>query len=148
MRNDLKQYIQMKKESWKQFPQFKKSGIAIIAFYIIIESVIDDFTFLSVDWIARQIGISESYLCRCYKDFYKSSPYKHIVRRKIKVARELLAQHADLSIEEIAAKLDYCDGNYFIKVFKKEVKMTPHQFRLKYVKGKKRTRKSRVNTKY
>jgi two-component system response regulator YesN len=148
MRNDLKQYIQMKKESWKQLPQFKKTGIAIIAFYIIIEAVIDDFKFLSVDWIARQIGISESYLCRCYKDFYKSSPHKHIVRRKIKVARELLLQHPDLSIDEIAEKLDYCDGNYFIKVFKKEVEMTPHQFRLKYSKRKKRTRKGRVNTKY
>jgi YesN/AraC family two-component response regulator len=60
-------------------------------------------------------------------------------------AKELLLQRLDLSIEEIAKKLDYCDGNYFIKVFKKSVKMTPLQYRLEYAEGKKNPRKCRGN---
>jgi AraC-like DNA-binding protein len=140
MRNDLKQYIQRQKQFWERYPKFKKNGIAMLTHTIVYESECEDFKFLSVDWTARQIGISESYLCRCYKDFYKSSPYELIVQRKMTVARELLLQRLDFSIEEIAGKLDYCDGNYFIKVFKKKVKITPHQYRLKYSKRKKRAR--------
>ncbi|NIM14626.1 MAG: helix-turn-helix domain-containing protein [Candidatus Aminicenantes bacterium] len=148
MRNDLEQYIQEQKQCWEWYPEFKKKGIAVLTHFVVYKSECEDFQFLSVDWIARQLGISESYLSRCYKDFFKSSLYELIVQRKMTVARKLLLQRPDLSMDEIAAKLDYCDGNYFIKVFKKEVNITPHQFRLKFSKRKKRTRKGRVNTKY
>lgn len=146
MRNDLKQYIQEQKQSWECSPEFKKTGIAVLTHFVIYKSECEDFQFLSLDWIARQLGISESYLCRCYKNSFGSSPYELIVKRKMTVARKLLLRHPDLSMDEIAAKLDYCDGNYFIKVFKKEVNITPHQFRLRFSKRKKRTRKGRVNT--
>jgi len=125
--------IKRKREYWKWFPFAKKGGIAMLADALIDQCEREDFKNLTADWLARKIGVSESYLSRCYKDHYKTSLHRDIVRHKMVVAKELLVKYPRASMNRVAEMLDYSDGNYFIKVFKKACKMTPHQYRKKTI---------------
>jgi AraC-like DNA-binding protein len=126
----------------KLIPGFKKRGIAIFTLNVIGYCTPGDFEFFSLQWLADKIGISESFLTRCFKDLFKSSPLHSIQEQKMNLAKELLIKFPRMSIDQVAAELHYSSGNYFIKAFKKINKVTPHRFRL--IERKERKRKFKL----
>ena len=137
--DDMKEEIEWEIEFWKQHPEFKKSGIAFISYNFITKSKIQDLQYLSIDWLARTLNVSESYISRAFKTIFTqvTCPQHLIIKQKMKLAKELLVKQPNLSMDEIAEKLGYCTGNYFIKVFKKNCKITPHKYRLKEIRERK-----------
>ena len=130
-------------ESWKRSPQHKKNGIACAIYDIIDSTEVEELEDLSIEQIARILDVSESYISRAFKDFFTHmpTPQKFIIRHKLKLAKKMLIKYPKLSMNEIAEKLAYCSGNYFIKVFKKYYKITPAQFRKQEILQRKRTYK-------
>ena len=136
----MKEKIEREFEFWKRHPGFKKSGIAILTYKLITLSEIEDLQYLSVDWIARTLKVSESYVSRAFKTVFTTGPNPQalLFRHKMKLAKKLLIKQRDLSMDEVAEKLGYCCGNYFIRVFKKYWKITPHKYRRKEIQKRKR----------
>lgn len=72
--------------------------------------------------------MSEFHFSRLFKQSTGCAPYRYVVGRRIQRGRELLAKTA-LPLYEISEKLGFGDQSHFTTVFRKNVGMTPKQFR-------------------
>ena len=73
-------------------------------------------------------NVSQAYLSNLIKKESGMTFSQHLTRLRINKSKEKLMQ-TDLSILEVAELVGYSDYYYFIKVFKKEVGITPFQFK-------------------
>jgi AraC-like DNA-binding protein len=75
---------------------------------------------LSVDHLCREFYISKSELYKLISPYAKGGIAKYVKEERIKAAAELLRK-TDMSALEIASEVGFCDVNYFLRVFKKEI---------------------------
>ena len=83
---------------------------------------------LTLDDIAKHAFVSACYLSRGFKNQCGVGVSNYITQRKIMIACGLL-QYSDLNMNTIALELAWQDANYFCRVFKKTVGMTPSAYR-------------------
>lgn len=133
----IEERIKRESHFWERFPELKGNGVAYLAYTLITRSEAEDFEYLTLKRIAKNLKVSESYLSRCLKKFCSLSFHSLKIQRRMQLAKELLVKSPRLSMDGVAKKLCYSTGNYFIKVFKKECKMTPAQYRKKTIKENK-----------
>lgn len=86
---------------------------------------------LPLSEISHHVGLNPNYLSRLFKNETGMTITDYILEEKIKEAC-LWLQNSDMSIIDIASQLNFSDQSYFIKVFKRNRRMTPKQYRLKY----------------
>ncbi|MCM1111115.1 MAG: response regulator [Clostridium sp.] len=110
-------------EDTPQFTKFDKDFMTRIN--TLIEENIDNSQFSIAD-ITREFGISRSLLHTKMKSFVNCSMTDYIRRRRIERACRLLREGYNVS--ETAYRTGFSDPNYFSKVFKKEIGMTPTEF--------------------
>ena len=84
----------------------------------------------SVESYANKLNITSGHLNDIVKKNLKITAKKFIQNRILLEAKRLL-NYSDLTISEIAWKLNYNDLSYFIRFFKKSTGLTPVQFRKK-----------------
>lgn len=72
--------------------------------------------------------MSPNYFSSIFKQEIGISAVNFITDVRMKKAQELLSQ-SDNSVVDIAKKVGYEDSQYFFRVFKKNVGMTPLQYR-------------------
>lgn len=77
---------------------------------------------------AEKCHTSPSYIARMFKKHYDVSFITYVNNIRIKKAQELL-RDSELSIKEVAYKVGYNNLNYFYRVFKKNVGVTPNVFK-------------------
>ena len=77
---------------------------------------------------ARSVGISREHLIRSFREVYGETPYGFQLRRRLETASRLL-RYTELSVKEIAYRLDFCGPGYFAVCFRKKFNMTPRQWR-------------------
>lgn len=77
---------------------------------------------------SRQLAVSERKLNRLCKKYNGSTPGKIVEERIVLEAKRLLSYN-NMRINEIAHQLGFSDDSYFVKFFKKHVKMTPKEFK-------------------
>jgi AraC-like DNA-binding protein len=58
----------------------------------------------------------------------------NIIQERLMLEAKRLLVHTNLTISQIAAKLNYMDNSYFNRFFKKIAGITPEQFRRKFQK--------------
>lgn len=92
---------------------------------------LNDFQEISLETAAISVGLTPQYLSRIFKDRYKMNFLEYLISRRMELASRLLKE-TDLSIKEIAVRSGYTDVNYFGRVFKKQIKISPRDYRLKY----------------
>ncbi|MFP3592744.1 helix-turn-helix domain-containing protein [Chryseobacterium sp. SIMBA_038] len=81
---------------------------------------------LSIDSIAKLAYVSKSNFFKMFKDELGTSPNEFILQERINKAKELLASQN--SIKETAYQTGFSDTNYFTRVFKQLVGVTPKSF--------------------
>lgn len=86
---------------------------------------------ISLEWIANEIGISNSYLSTMFKKEMGISFTKYILDLKINKAIILL-ESGNTNLKEIIMESGFNDYNYFFKLFKKNTGMTPKEYMQKY----------------
>ena len=89
------------------------------------------FPDITVMDVADHLHISRSYLFALFKNHLNTSPQKFLTMSRISGARELLAK-TDLPIADIAGSCGYRNPFAFSRAFKREVGMTPGEYRLEY----------------
>lgn len=78
--------------------------------------------------VARAIGLSQYHLSRLFKKLTGMTMGEYLIRERIEAAKHLLTT-SDLTISQIAYLLRFCDQSYFTLVFRKEIGVTPGQYR-------------------
>jgi AraC-like DNA-binding protein len=83
---------------------------------------------ISLEDIARQIGMDKTYLARLFKKSEGITVVQYIERKKIALVREML-EFSDYTIAEIAAYLSFSSQSYMGELFKRQTGVTPVQYR-------------------
>jgi AraC-like DNA-binding protein len=81
---------------------------------------------LSIDSIAKMAYVGKSNFFKMFKDELGTSPNEFILQERINRAKELLASQN--SIKETAYQTGFSDANYFTRVFKQLVGVTPKSY--------------------
>jgi AraC-like DNA-binding protein len=85
----------------------------------------DDITLQDM---AAQVRLSPFVLLRQFKEATGTTPYAHLAGLRISRAQELLRK-SRVPVEEIANRLGFKDPDYFARFFKKNIGITPTQYR-------------------
>ena len=79
--------------------------------------------------VAKKFNYSVGHLCRKFKQDTGDSVINYIIKYRISHAMRLLFERRDLNIEEVALEVGFNDVQYFTKLFKKFVGMSPGKYR-------------------
>ncbi|MFB5661862.1 AraC family transcriptional regulator [Alteribacillus sp. HJP-4] len=83
---------------------------------------------VTVEELAELAELSRGYFIKQFQEFFHLTPKQYITRLRIQYAVELL-QNTDLPVKTIALKTGFSDDNYFYKVFRKMIGISPGKFR-------------------
>ena len=78
--------------------------------------------------ICESLGYSKSYLSRLFREQTGGSIANYAVRAKINRAKEMI-RDGSMNFSEISDRLAFDNPQYFSRVFKRESKMTPSEFK-------------------
>lgn len=81
--------------------------------------------------MAQLTGLSERALTRRFKLVTGMSPLAYVQTIRIEEAKQML-EASSMPIEAIAEELGYEDASFFSRLFKREVRLTPAQYRRKF----------------
>ncbi|HEX7871032.1 MAG TPA: helix-turn-helix domain-containing protein [Chryseobacterium sp.] len=84
----------------------------------------------NVQYFADKLGLTANYLGDIIKHFTQKSALENIHEFVIKKAKELLKQNTEMNTTEIAYELGFEYPNYFSKFFKKQVGLSPKEYRI------------------
>lgn len=90
---------------------------------------------LSVPALARQVGLSQNWLARRFRDHHGQTVQHYHLARRIEHAQSLLLT-TDLPIARIAARLGFGDSQHFNKQFRRLVGCNPTAYRLRGAKDR------------
>ncbi len=87
---------------------------------------------ISVKRLAEMSHLSMSQFRKTFTETFRSSPLGFIQKIRLQVACRKLSR-SDMGIAEIAQGCGYCDQSYFTRQFRKQLGMTPLQYRRRYL---------------
>ncbi len=105
--------------------QSRMSPIIIKACTILNDNLSRD---ISLEEISRRVEISPFYFSKLFKEETGENFIEYVTMARVQKAKDLLRDHSR-SIKEISADSGYADPNYFSKLFKKIVGLTPTEYR-------------------
>ncbi len=86
---------------------------------------------LTLETLARQFSLEKSYLPKKFKSQFGITPTAYLAAVRIRKAKELL--HAtDYPVCKIAELVGMANTSYFIRLFKAQEALTPHEYRQKW----------------
>lgn len=74
-------------------------------------------------------GFVPTYLRSIFREFYEMSPSEYLQQIRLDKAEEMLLLEPEISLRDISEEIGYHDALYFSKTFKKELGMTPSEYR-------------------
>ena len=83
---------------------------------------------ISAGNIAAALGYNVDYLGRIYRQTYHCTLTQAIHRHRIEVARKYLLD-SNMTIEQIALSCGFTNSDYFRRIFKRHMKITPTDYR-------------------
>ena len=87
---------------------------------------------LSINKISEHIHLSPSHMCFLFKDKTGKTLNQFLTEFRMEKARELLCKK-EYKVSDIAVKVGYSDSNYFTKIFRKWMGLTPTEYRGRYL---------------
>jgi len=87
---------------------------------------------ISLNDLANQYFISQSYLSRSFKRITGYNFRDYLTMQRISVAKELLI-HTDISVTELCSHVGYSSVNHFIRIFKQLEGITPYRFKTTHI---------------
>lgn len=84
---------------------------------------------LSLQSAAKAMNYSDTYFCKVFKHCFGKSFTAYLTEFRIGMAKQML-EDITINVKEISDKVGYRDSNYFTKVFKRIVGVTPSEYRI------------------
>lgn len=88
---------------------------------------------ISLDDVAAHVHLSPNYFSRIFKQYTEQTYINFLIRCRIDKAKEYLI-NTDLKIYEISSMVGYDNLQFFSRLFKSFEKLTPKEYRNKFVK--------------
>ena len=104
--------------------KFEKESIAKASLYI----ASNYFSQISNKELADFTNLSLSHFLKLFKECNGTTPQNYLISCRIENAKRLLTE-TDYSIRHIAESVGFADALYFSKVFKKNVGLTPSEYK-------------------
>jgi AraC-like DNA-binding protein len=82
----------------------------------------------TLDQLAAECHLDAAYLCRLFQRYDHQSPYQFLMRLKMNLAAEWLAQPGAL-VKQVAERAGFRDQFHFSRAFKKVLGVAPNAFR-------------------
>lgn len=102
---------------------------AVLPIKLILEYIDEHYTEnLRVHELAKQFHFNADYFSALFRKSTDTTFTKYVMEKRILMAKHLL-KHTDLSIQEVALKSGFQDYHQFSKLLKREIGMTPSQYR-------------------
>lgn len=79
--------------------------------------------------VAAAMNYSDAYFCKLFKQCFDKSFVSYLTWFRIEKAKEMLGDIL-INVKDVSTKVGYRDSNYFAKVFKRMVGVTPSEYRL------------------
>jgi len=86
---------------------------------------------ISIDTVAHQVGISPRHFKRRFRKATGASPLVYLQKVRIQAAKEKLETTRE-SVNEITYRIGYEDSSTFRRLFKREVGVSPREYRDKF----------------
>ena len=86
----------------------------------------------SIEYAANKLFLSRFYFQSLYKQFFKTTFQNDLICARISLAKKLLL-YSNNKIYEIAEMCGYKNVEHFTRQFKKQVGVTPREFKNKYI---------------
>lgn len=83
---------------------------------------------ITVTDVVNYLGIDRTYLFRIFKIYLEVSPKSYLTNTRLRAAKDMLIK-SDTSIKFIALSCGYTNYVHFSKAFRKQVGMSPSQFK-------------------
>lgn len=83
-----------------------------------------------LDEVADKVGLSLRSLRRRFKSATQETPMQYLHRVRLETAKNLLANSA-LGVDQIAYRIGYEDANYFSRLFRKKLGLSPSEYRVR-----------------
>jgi AraC-like DNA-binding protein len=83
---------------------------------------------ISVTQLAERFAYNPKYLSMLFRKFTGKTAKAYVIEKKIGLAKRLLQSGTD-SVKQVARAVGFSDEYYFMRIFKKEVGMTPKNYR-------------------
>ena len=83
---------------------------------------------LSLSAIADELGMSQYYFCRLFKQSIGLPPHQYLIQQRIERAKQLLKQ-PELTVTAVALECGFTNQSHFAKHFRQRTGITPKQFR-------------------
>lgn len=83
---------------------------------------------ISLDMLASMTHMNKYYLVHAFTKYAGLSPINYLIKRRIESGKNLLAT-TNHSISQISFSVGFSSQSYFAQIFKKEVGMTPGEYR-------------------
>lgn len=86
-------------------------------------------TDVNLNLIANNMHYSPSYLTKVFQQQYDSTPSKFITSLRMQKASHLLLHNPELSIKQVGEAVGYNEQGYFSRIFKKQMGVSPFEYR-------------------
>ncbi len=83
---------------------------------------------ISLDSLSREVDVSSYYLSRLFREETGETFMEYLTNLRINKAKELI-NNTDKTMKDICFEVGYNDPNYFSRMFKKNVGITPTEYR-------------------
>ncbi|MBQ8387570.1 MAG: PocR ligand-binding domain-containing protein [Clostridia bacterium] len=96
-----------------------------------IEQYIDEHLTekIHIDGLCKEFYLSKNALYALFRDEFHTTVGDFIAEKRLHLAQHYLQTKTEINISQIASLCGFPDYNYFIRLFKKRLGMTPLQFR-------------------
>lgn len=84
---------------------------------------------ISLQDVAGYMNYSDAYFCKIFKQCFHKSFLTYLTEYRVERAKRLLEDIA-INIKDVSMEVGYRDSNYFAKVFKRIVGVTPSEYRV------------------
>lgn len=84
---------------------------------------------ISLQDVAKAMNYSDPYFCKLFKQCFEKSFTTYLSEFRVNKAKQLLVD-VTINVKEISDRVGYRDSNYFAKVFKRVVGVTPSEYRI------------------
>lgn len=84
---------------------------------------------ISLEQIASNMYLSSFYISKIFKSETGDSPINYLIGIRMEKAKEILSEHPDASLQEVAAQVGYDDVYHFSKLFKKYYGISPGYYK-------------------
>jgi len=84
---------------------------------------------ITIDDLAATLDVTPQYLCNLFKATMNHRPFEYVNSFRIARSKDIMVQHPDMSLSEVAVQCGYESLSYFSSVFRKTEGLSPGEYK-------------------